>query len=302
MTRLTLFVPGEQRLTDTQLNGEWIENPLDGSFGQAFSFGTVDPELVEEIDRAPGALLVELTDDLLEGRQKVLEVVKLLQAQGALAIRLEQSKLGWTVKRWLEVLASDDPYELHGLTTMMLTSGTHVTTCGMHAFSLPEACIELDEELDEDEGRAFLAALNAYQIGEDPLLLSGQTFTPDEETPKRPLERWPDDRYPPSHWCHNPFGVWHLGPAGGKGTPQPELHFQFIPALVTVLAALERQEGALTRQQVEAIRDKAACMAVSHRDAQKLERSRGYADIDPELVWEQWQVVSGNEEDEDEDD
>ena len=26
-------------------------------------------------------------------------------------------------------------------------------------------------------------------------------------------------------------------------------------------------------------------------DARKLELSRGYADIEPELAWEQWQVV-----------
>ena len=30
------------------------------------------------------------------------------------------------------------------------------------------------------------------------------------------------------------------------------------------------------------------------RDAQKLERSRGYADIDPELAREQWCVVRDN--------
>ncbi len=27
------------------------------------------------------------------------------------------------------------------------------------------------------------------------------------------------------------------------------------------------------------------------RDTQDLERARGYADLDPELVWEQWQLV-----------
>jgi hypothetical protein len=27
------------------------------------------------------------------------------------------------------------------------------------------------------------------------------------------------------------------------------------------------------------------------RDAQKLERERGYSDLDPELAWEQWSLV-----------
>jgi len=45
---------------------------------------------------------------------------------------------------------------------------------------------------------------------------------------------------------------------------------------------------------VEAIRDKAACVMMERGDAQQLERSRGYADLEPELVWEQWQVMRKN--------
>jgi hypothetical protein len=30
---------------------------------------------------------------------------------------------------------------------------------------------------------------------------------------------------------------------------------------------------------------------MSYRDADALERSRGYADIDPAIAWEQWQLV-----------
>jgi len=33
---------------------------------------------------------------------------------------------------------------------------------------------------------------------------------------------------------------------------------------------------------------------VEHRRAQEMERARGYADIDPELAWEQWCVVRAN--------
>ena len=33
---------------------------------------------------------------------------------------------------------------------------------------------------------------------------------------------------------------------------------------------------------------------MKRRDAQALERSRGYADLDPELVWEQWQLMREN--------
>lgn len=35
-------------------------------------------------------------------------------------------------------------------------------------------------------------------------------------------------------------------------------------------------------------------MALSRRAAIELERKRGYADIDPELAYEQWQIVRSN--------
>jgi len=55
--------------------------------------------------------------------------------------------------------------------------------------------------------------------------------------------------------------------------------------------AVEEKEGVpLTREQVESLRDKCPCMAMKHQVAKEMERSRGYADLDPSLAWEQWQA------------
>jgi len=168
-----------------------------------------------------------------------------------------------------------------------------VASCGMHAFSLPDARVELGDASPEDI-RELVSALNVYQIGEDPLLLSGQTFSPNAESPRRVVQRWPDDGYPAEHWCHNPYGVWRLGPPGGRARPQHELHLAFVPPLLALLRALEKQHGVLTRAQVEEARENAVCLAMAHRDAQKLERTRGYADIDPGLAWEQWSLCANS--------
>ena len=87
--RLTLFVPGDRELERAGIPGEWIENPRDGSFAGSFSFGTVKPSSLAELDAAPGALLVQLTDDLREGRERVVAVVEALRARGGLAVRLQ---------------------------------------------------------------------------------------------------------------------------------------------------------------------------------------------------------------------
>jgi hypothetical protein len=42
---------------------------------------------------------------------------------------------------------------------------------------------------------------------------------------------------------------------------------------------------------VKAIRDESTCIAMKPRDAQQIERKRGYANLDLTLAWEQWQIV-----------
>ena len=139
--RLTLFVPGGRELMHAGVPGEWIENPRDGSFADSFSFGTVELPIVNAIDTAPGALLVRLTDDLREGRERVVAVVEALRERGALAVRLEQSKLGWAIDRWLALVRPGDPFALHRAAVTMLVGSEKAASCGMHAFSLPDASV-----------------------------------------------------------------------------------------------------------------------------------------------------------------
>jgi hypothetical protein len=286
-----MFVPGAATLRDVRLKGfetEWIEN--DGGFGQAFSFGTVSAAEVALIDRAPGALIVNASVDAREGRVKLVAIVEQLQAAGALAVRFEQSKLGWTTARWLEVFSADDPHEWHRAAVLILESKGALQSCGMHLFSLPDVRIEIGSD-DRSALRELATTFNVYQLAEDPELRSGHTFTPDARTPRRLVERWPDLEYPPDHPCHNPYGAWRLGPPGGKARKLGELALTFVPALVAVLTALEdKANKPLTQKQVERARDQGACIAMKPADARALERSRGYADLDPELAWPQWQA------------
>jgi hypothetical protein len=291
--RLTLFVPGGRDLERAGAPGEWTENPRDGSFANAFSFGTVEPSIVDAIDASPGALLVQLNDDLREGRQRVGEVVQALRERGALAVRLEQSKLGWAIDQWLALVSPGEPWALHRCAVTMLVGDGRVVSCGMHAFSLPDSSVNLNT-ISAEDAQGLLSTLNVYQLEEDPLLLSGQTFSPSANWPRRVMQRWPDDGYPPDHWCHNPYGVWRLSEEGEQPRPQTELHPFFMPSLVASLQALEAKSGPLTREQVEKTTLKGTCVAVQHRLAQQMERARGYADIDPDLAWEQWCVVRAN--------
>jgi len=273
---------------DARVEVEWVVS--DGTFGAAFSYGTIEGALVETIDAAPGALVLDFPDDLRDGRAQIVGVVERLRDAGALAVRLEQSKLGWEISRWIDAFSSDDAWLWHRTAVVFLASGDVLQSCGMHAFSLPDVRVDVDGDPGELQQLATL--LSVYQLTEDPAIVSGETFAPDRETPRRVVERWPDTEYPSEHPCNNPYGVWRLGPPGGTARPRGETIPVFVPALHAVLLAIQTRSGApLTREQVESLRDQAACIAMTARDAQHLERSRGYADLDPEHAWEQWQLV-----------
>lgn len=65
-----------------------------------------------------------------------------------------------------------------------------------------------------------------------------------------------------------------------------------IPALVAVLLNTEDKKGSpLTQIEVIRIRDSANCMMMPRDVADKMKESRGYEDIDPENIWEEWQQV-----------
>jgi hypothetical protein len=76
----------------------------------------------------------------------------------------------------------------------------------------------------------------------------------------------------------------------------------FIPALAPLLLRAEQLKGApLTEDKVIRIRDRASCVTMRQEEADKLEESRGYRDIDPEKCWAEWQalrpsLVGGNQE------
>lgn len=265
ITRVTLFVPGTPksakawsaalarrglalergvlRAGDLEVPAEWLEN--DGEFGAAFSFGTVSPEAIKSLEAAPGALVLSCPVDLREGRARIVALVRRLRDAGAIAVRLEQSKIGWEVSRWLELFSAEDPSRWHRGAVAFLSGKKALQSCGMHAFSLPD--VSADLEGDAPALQELGSVLNLYQLAEDPVILSGQTFAPDRETPRRVVERWPDTEYPPDHPCHNPYGVWRLGPPGGTARPMGELVPVFMPALRVLLPALEAEAGKRSR-------------------------------------------------------
>ena len=276
-----------------QPGGVSIDLVEDDGLADAFAWGRsgpLDAKLRRRVGACKRAALIEYGGSLSE---HVLDVARLggaLQDLGGAAIRMEASGAASPWETWLARFESGVASVAYASAVLVVEDDDGLMfTCGMHQFQLPDAQLALG---DARENIAWLDAFCEYQLDERPVLMSGHTFRPDSAAPKRVIERWPDHRHDPNDGRYNPFGLWRLlEPAEARVTasePVPTI----VPSLVALLMATERSRGRpLTQSEVEALVSSSTAIAMDPSDVLALERSRGYADIEPELAWEQWQLV-----------
>ncbi len=251
--------------------------------------GDIVVDAIDAGELGPCAL-IELGMRLDDDPPRVARLGRALREAGGTQVRMEASGNFIDWETWLGWLESGEPRGLYfaGVILVAAEDGG-LFSCGMHHFGLPDAEIK---GLAVEDAANWLNLLNVWQLADKPVLGSGHTFQLSEETQTYAMERWPDHRHHPSDGRHNPFGLWRLMPKEAcrvqvqEPTPIP------IPALAALLAAVERRNGKpLTAEQVGEVAANCTCMAMARKDANHLERSRGYMDIEPELAWEQWQIV-----------
>ena len=279
----------EEAIVDKEICVEVVE---DGDLAAGFAWGrdgALPPSLLSTIGKCSHAALVEVTGRLDECAGGLASLGCALQAMGGVAIRMEASGAASAWEAWLGRLEKGGSHALYEASVLLVADGEEFFTCGMHQFGLPDAQIATD---DRHAATKWLDALCTFQLAEQPVLATGHTFRPDETSSRRVIERWPDHRHHPDDGRHNPFGLWRLLPPGTQGLQTQDPVLTIVPPLLAVLAASERSKGsALTKDEVDRLIEEAPAIAMEVADATALERSRGYADIEPRLAWEQWQLV-----------
>lgn len=270
-----------------------VEVISDANLGAAFSWGRRGPlpdELVREVQLCDKAALLEVGCRLDREPHLLVGLGRALQAEGGVAVRMEGSGAASAWQPWLDHLESATPADIYESAVLVVKEddGTYFT-CGMHQFDLPDSQIEME---DASAAIDWLETFNVFQLAECPVLGSGHTFSPNAEASKRTLERWPDHRHHPDDGRHNPFGIWRLLPEHAARVQPTQLVPVIMPSLVAMLLNKERELGrALESQEVSALVEQSPCIALERADALELEQSRGYADIEPDLAWEQWQLI-----------
>ncbi len=262
------------------------------SFGRALAYGRLGPlpeDLVARADACSTAALLEIGMRLDTDPKRVAAIGRLLRDAGGVAVRNEASGGATPWDAWIAQLESEDPARLYANGVVVVGDDDGVFTCGMHHFDLPD--VEMSDPASR-ENIAWLEAFCVFQLAENPELGSGHTFRPDADAAPRKIERWPDHRHHPSDGRHNPFGLWRVLAPGDPGLDALDRIPVLVPGLVATLLHTERARGRpLTQEEVEHLRDECPAIAMDLAGALQLERSRGYADLEPRRAWEQWRIV-----------
>jgi len=247
-------------------------------------------DLLARVGACTHAALIECGQRLEEDCARIAKVGRALRDAGGVAVRMEASGAASAWEPWLDRMESGAPFDVYASAVSMVQDDEGLMfTCGMHQFDLPDAQVVMSEAREAID---WLDSFCVYQLAERPALASGHTFAPHDAVVRRAFERWPDHRHHHGDGRHNPFGVWRFREPGVAGLEAGSLIPTIMPPLVAQLLATERSQGrALTQREVADLVSNSAAVAMQPRDVLALERSRGYADIEPELAWEQWQIV-----------
>ena len=264
-----------------------------GGFGNAALWGPPGRLSEEAISYANGsrsAALIEVGGRLDEGTEVCTAIGRAMLEAQAVLVRMEGSGLASGLKNWTESMGSKDNRDLVSASISFSGAGRGTFyTIGMNQFDRPEAEIG---GVEAGEALRWLYEFCVYCLDEDPAFTTGHTFRPDAGMTRRTIVRWPDLRHSDQDGRHNRFGVWvALQPDAESVAPFDPVPVP-VPAILVTLMAAERKKGrALLRSEVEGLVEAAPSIAMTPRDVQVLERSRGYVDLEPRLAWEQWQAV-----------
>jgi len=274
-----------------ELRVDCVDDPA--GFGKALERGRGGPlpsDIVAAANRCTHAALLEFGFRLQDAPVRVAQAGRALRDAGGVAVRVEASGSASPWEPWLDALDRGDAWGLVRSAVIVVDDdGNGVFTCGMHVFDLPEAEIQLSDPLEALE---WVDELCVFQLAENPILGTGETFRPNASSPRRRLERWPDHRHPPEDGRHNPFGSWRLVRDDDSALRPMNPVLVITPSLVAQLVAAERKHGRpLAREEVESVANRSTAIAMSTKDAIALDRSRGYTDIEPRRAWAQWQLV-----------
>lgn len=151
------------------------------------------------------------TEDFID----MLEVGKSLLNSGGLAIKVQTSGISYRKEDWIELCnrdySTDDELTFANLYTGFINLSSfpdNYSSVGMMSFGHPDVLLGIDEDINE---AAFIINnINQYQVLNDRVINTGETFSLDEDSQWYRFNLVDDTRFNPGDSRINPLGIWRM--------------------------------------------------------------------------------------------
>ena len=186
---------------------------LPAAFAAAGYGGRIDAKSLARIGDHRHVLYAVCDAGSLDAARHAVRAGAALLRAGGLAVKVESAGLAHSSEKWAALAADATAFDCYRALVTLVGDERLVSSCGMHAFGLPE--VSCPGSVPFEEAGPMMNQFNLFQLIESPRLNDGETFSVDADAPRYRLRRRPCSAYPPDDPFHNPHGVWHLEPAEG---------------------------------------------------------------------------------------
>jgi len=170
--------------------------------------GKLPADVLSQIATHKSVVYMRFPLEVLRQRDRLLKFTSLLRKIGGFAVKIESTGVAHTWEVWLNLIASENPFDQYRGFVVLIADENHFYSCGMHNFGLPDC--QVSRPLPVGEAADTMNRFNVFQIVEKPTLASGHTFSLTAESPCYRLSLIDDPRHGEDVLFRNPNGLWDM--------------------------------------------------------------------------------------------
>jgi hypothetical protein len=179
------------------------------SFSVAGRVTGVTESFLDEIDKHSLVVYISApTGSLLEAKHMAYAGEAILKA-GGIGVKVETAGKAFERKAWFNLINNfqeSTVYEMFVIDSIVMEDGT-TFSCGMQNLGLKDTIVS---KLPFQEAADLIRIFGYYQIVDKPIILTNQTFSPTDNSPRYRITEEVNPPYKDEDLLGNPFGMWRL--------------------------------------------------------------------------------------------
>ena len=185
-------------------------SPPDDEIAEIFAdTGRLSDEEVEAIRRHACKVHLTAPGGSVEAARAIMDVATALLHAGGTGVMVDSSTNAHSRKDWLDLASDPQPGGLYWAYVAAIGAPDEIFSIGMHCLGMRDA--ELPDPPDRELGGFVIHNFLGYAYQSGIPVLDGDALGP-EGGPQLRVRHHPCTRFPAGTPCHNPYGIWRLGP------------------------------------------------------------------------------------------